>query len=182
VQAPAIPRALQAKVEQVASLIDQAQAPLVLVGNGVIRQQASGAVTAFVEKLNLPTATTFMAKGAVPFSHPLCVGTVGLQAADPAAFGLEDADLVVCVGYDMVEYDPAHWNPQGNKRIVHIDSAPAEVDAHYVLAAGIVGDIADALERIGDVASAKPGGKAERLHANLVQLARHCRPAPRHGS
>ncbi len=89
VQAAAIPLAPQAKVEQIARLIDEASAPLVLVGNGVIRQRASGAVVSFIERLNLPAATTFMAKGAVPASHPLCLGTIGLQARDPAAFGLE---------------------------------------------------------------------------------------------
>jgi acetolactate synthase-1/2/3 large subunit len=156
VQAAAIPLAPQAKVEQVARLVDEAKAPLVMVGNGVIRQRASEAVVAFIERLNLPAVTTFMAKGAVPFSHPLSLGTIGLQARDPAAFGLDGADLVLCIGYDMVEYDPARWNPQRDKLIVHIDSAPAEVDAHYELAAGIVGDIADALERIGNRAETKP--------------------------
>jgi acetolactate synthase I/II/III large subunit len=155
VQAPVIARAPQEKVEQVARLIDEAGAPLVLVGNGVIRQRASEAVVAFIERLKLPAVTTFMAKGAVPASHPLCVGTIGLQARDPAAFGLEAADLVLCVGYDMVEYDPMRWNPRADKRIVHIDSAPAEVDAHYVLAAGIVGDIADAVERIASRAASR---------------------------
>lgn len=165
VQAAAIPLAPQAKVEQVARVIDEARAPLVMVGNGAIRQRASGAVVSFIERLNLPAVTTFMAKGAVPASHPLCLGTIGLQARDPAAFGLQDADLVLCIGYDMVEYDPARWNPRRDKRIVNIDSAPAEVDGHYVLAAGIVGDIADALERIGSLVTPKPES-AKRVQVN----------------
>jgi acetolactate synthase-1/2/3 large subunit len=172
VQAPAIPDAPQAKVEQIARLINAAASPLVLVGNGVIRQRASGAVVKFIERLNLPAATTFMAKGAVPFSHPLSLGPIGLQARDPVAVGLDGADLVLCVGYDMVEYDPARWNPQGDKQIVHIDSAPAEVDAHYMLEAGIVGDIADALGRIANQAAAKPEGTGTLLHSSLVQLLR----------
>ncbi|HKS71042.1 MAG TPA: acetolactate synthase large subunit [Ktedonobacterales bacterium] len=170
VQAPAIPAAPEAKVEQIARLIDAAEAPLVLVGNGVIRQGASEAVVRFIERLNLPAATTFMAKGAVAFSHPLFVGTIGLQARDPVAVGLDGADLVLCIGYDMVEYDPARWNPRGDKRIVHIDSAPAEVDAHYILEAGIAGDIADALSRIAGRASAKREGVAKHLHSSLVQV------------
>ncbi len=169
VQAPEIPRAPQAKVEQIARLIDEAEAPLVLVGNGVVRQRAARAVVEFIERLNLPAATTFMAKGAVPFSHPLCLGAVGLQARDPVAVGLDAADLVLCIGYDMVEYDPARWNPRRDKRIVHIDSAPAEVDAHYILAAGIAGDIADALGRIAERAAPKPDGASRRLHDDLVR-------------
>ncbi|MGZ5093915.1 MAG: acetolactate synthase large subunit [Burkholderiales bacterium] len=173
VQAPEIPHASQTKVDQVARLIDEAQAPLVLLGNGVIRQRASDAVVAFIERLNLPAATTFMAKGAVPYSHPLCLGTIGLQARDPVACGLEDADLVLCIGYDMVEYDPARWNPGRDKRIVHIDSAPAEVDAHYILVAGIMGEIADALDRIAIRAAPKPEGAGKRLHSSLLQLIQH---------
>ena len=165
VQAAATPQAPQAKVEQIARLIDGASAPMVLVGNGVIRQGASAAVVAFIERLNLPAATTFMAKGAVPASHPLCLGTIGLQAKDPAAFGLDSADLVLCIGYDMVEYDPVRWNPKGDKAIVHVDSMAAEVDGHYILAAGIVGDIADALQRVGDIATRKPRGAAPARHS-----------------
>jgi acetolactate synthase-1/2/3 large subunit len=145
---------------------------LVLVGNGVIRQNASRAVVRFIERLNLPAATTFMAKGAVPFSHPLSLGTIGLQARDPVAFGLDAADLVLCVGYDMVEYDPARWNPRRDKQIVHIDSAPAEVDAHYMLEAGIAGDIADALGRIANQAAVKPEGAGKFLHSSLVEVIR----------
>jgi acetolactate synthase-1/2/3 large subunit len=121
-----------------------------------------------------------MAKGAVPFSHPLCLGTIGLQARDPVAFGLDGADLVLCVGYDMVEYDPARWNPARDKSIVHVDSAPAEVDSHYVLAAGIVGDIADALSRIADLATTKLEGGAKRLHSSLVEVVRRGVEAPAH--
>src|SRR5207244_12608455 len=95
VQSAAISDAPRAKVAQIARLIDEAKAPLVLVGNGVIRQGASGAVVAFIERLNLPAATTFMAKGAVPFSHPLCVGTIGLHARDPVASGLDAANPVL---------------------------------------------------------------------------------------
>jgi acetolactate synthase I/II/III large subunit len=171
VQAPAIPRAPRAKVDQIARLIDEAEAPLVLVGNGAIRQRACAAVVAFIERLKLAAVTTFMAKGAVPFSHPLCLGTIGLQARDPVACGLDRADLVLCIGYDMVEYDPARWNPKRAKRIVHIDSAAAEVDAHYVLAAGIVGHMADALNRIANQATPKPQGTGTHLQANLIQIA-----------
>jgi acetolactate synthase-1/2/3 large subunit len=170
VQAAETPRAPQAKVEQIARLIDAAGVPVVLVGNGVIRQRASDAVVAFIEQLNLPAATTFMAKGAVPFSHPLSLGTIGLQARDPAAFGLDRADVVLCIGYDMVEYDPARWNPQRDKQIVHIDSAPAEVDGHYMLAADIVGDIADALERIAQRTTTKLERTGKRLHSSLVRM------------
>ena len=68
------------KVEQAAEIISEARYPIVLAGNGVFRAGASEKLLAFVERLNVPVATTFMAKGAIPFSHPLSLGTVGLQS------------------------------------------------------------------------------------------------------
>ena len=138
VQHPTPPTAAEGKCAQVAEIISNAEAPVVMVGNGIIREQASAALVAFAEKLNLPVATTFMAKGVIPFSHPLCLGTIGLQAHDYVAFGFDKADLVICIGVDMVEYHPRLWNPARDKAIVHIDQSPAEVDAHYILEAGVV--------------------------------------------
>ena len=100
-------------------------------------------------------ANTFMAKGVMPFSNPLSLGTIGLKAHDLPWFAFEKADVVICVGYDMVEYHPDMWNPDGDKTIVHIDALPAEVDEHYILAVGVLGDIASSLR--GDRARrAKP--------------------------
>jgi len=150
VQRPSKPYPTPQKVEQAAKLISESQNPIVLAGNGVIRGSASGELVAFAEKLNIPVATTFMAKGAMPFSHSLSLGTVGIQDMDYVASGFEKADLVISVGYDLVEYSPAKWNPNGDKKIIHIDATPAEVDAHYVLEAGVVGDIVEALNAIAE--------------------------------
>src|SRR5258705_12976434 len=89
-----------------------------------------------------------MGKGSLPETHPLCLGTVGLQEHDYVSCGLDRADVVVCVGYDLVEYAPARWNPRHDKRIVHIDPSPAEVDAAYQVAVGVQGAIAGSLTRI----------------------------------
>lgn len=100
VQSPQLPQPPQQKLEQAAEFINQAQFPILLAGNGVIRAHASEALQRFAEMLNIPVATTFMAKGVIPFSHPLSLGTVGLQAQDYIACGFDRADLVIAVGYD----------------------------------------------------------------------------------
>jgi acetolactate synthase-1/2/3 large subunit len=91
-----------------------------------------------------------MAKGTVPFSHALSLGTVGLQTNDYVSCGFDRADLIVCVGYDIVEYHPELWHKDKSKKILHIDTLPAEVDEHYILEAGVVGDIGAALRAITD--------------------------------
>jgi acetolactate synthase-1/2/3 large subunit len=87
-----------------------------VAGNGVIRASASDSLIAFAERLQIPVATTFMAKGAIPFSHELSLGTVGLKARDWISFGFEKADVVICVGYDMVEYHLSSGIPTATKR------------------------------------------------------------------
>ncbi|MBA3235730.1 MAG: acetolactate synthase large subunit, partial [Chloroflexi bacterium] len=73
---------------------------------------------------------------------------VGLQARDHVMSGFDRADLVISVGYDLVEYGPSRWNPTGDKRIVHIDTQPAEVDVDYQPSVELVGDIDGSLRRL----------------------------------
>ena len=73
---------------------------------------------------------------------------VGLQARDHVLSGFDRADLVICVGYDAVEYAPDRWNPERTKRILAIDTQPAEVDASYQPEVELVGDIGGSLERL----------------------------------
>jgi acetolactate synthase-1/2/3 large subunit len=137
-----------AKVAQAAGVIGSAKAPVILAGNGVIRQGAADALVSFAEALRIPVANTFMAKGVMPFSNPLSLGTIGLKARDLPWFAFERADVVICIGYDMVEYHPDMWNPHKDKRIVHVDALPAEVDAHYRVTVGALGEIGSTLRAI----------------------------------
>jgi len=136
------------KVDEAARLITAAKAPIILAGNGVIRQGAADALVTFAEVLRIPVANTFMAKGVMPFTNELSLGTIGLKARDLPWFAFEKADVIICVGYDMVEYHPDMWNPAGDKTIIHIDALPAEVDEHYIVAVGVLGDIPTSLRAI----------------------------------
>ena len=157
------------KIAQAAELIRQARRPLILAGNGVIRAGAADALRALAERLGAPVATTFMAKGAIPFSHPLCLGAVGLQARDYVACGFDRADLILCVGYDMVEYPPRLWNAARTATLVHLDSTPAEVDEHYPVACGLVGDIGASLEALTDMVPAREPHEIGSLRKRIVR-------------
>ena len=168
VQAPNPPQPPVEKIQQAADVISNAKYPIVMAGNGVIRNNASDQLVAFAEKLNIPVATTFMAKGAMPFSHDLSLGTVGLQAKDYVACGFEKSDVIVCVGFDMVEFHPHTWHKYKDKKIIHVDMSPAEVDEHYILEAGVIGDIKSALEEIGKIAKPHVGKLTRELRETIV--------------
>ena len=165
VQRAEIPTPPPKKIRQAAAIINDARFPLIMAGNGVIRARAAERLALFAERLNIPIATTFMAKGAIPFSHPLSLGAVGLQAADYISCGFDRADVILCIGYDLVEYHPHLWHKDPSRKIVHIDASPAEVDEHYIVECGVVGDIRAALSAIAEIA--KP--RAEYLAASLRQ-------------
>lgn len=135
-------------IQQAAIAISQSTNPLILVGNGAIRAQASESLIQFATELNIPVVNTFMGKGVIPYTHPLALWTFGLQQRDFITCGIERADLIIAVGYDLVEYSPKKWNPDGELPILHINATPAEIDSSYIPRAEVVGDIADSLKEI----------------------------------
>ena len=74
-----------------------------------------------------------------------CLYTIGLQAKDFTYLAIEAADVIITLGFDMVEYHPRLWNPDGDKTIVHADFLPAEIDENYHPEYEIVGDLAHTL-------------------------------------
>jgi acetolactate synthase-1/2/3 large subunit len=133
-----------------AELICGARHPIVLAGNGVLRARAAAALREFSRATGIPVAMTFMGKGAVDETGALALGTVGLQERDYALAGFDDADVVIAVGYDLVEHAPAHWNPSRDKTIVVIDSVPAEIDGYFTPAVELLGDLYHVLLRLAE--------------------------------
>ena len=137
-------------VRRAVELIAEAKRPLILAGNGAIRKRAARQLRRFAHKTGIGVVNTFMGKGAVPMSDPHCLFTMGLQSRDYINIALDDADLVISVGYDLVEYAPSFWNHDRSTRIIHIDFEPAEIDSHYPVVLDIQADIADALWQINE--------------------------------
>ncbi len=106
-----------------------------------------------------------MGKGAIDDRDHLSLMAVGLQARDHVLTGFDRADLVICVGYDPVEYAPLRWNPDTSKRIVSIDTQPAEVDANFRPLVELVGNIDGSLERLLAAVATRPA--ADQLEGHL---------------
>ena len=132
-------------VDRAFDLISAAKRPIIIAGNGCIRRRASGQLRQFCEQTGIGVISTFMAKGAVDLDADYCLYTVGLGSKDRVNLAIDDADLVITLGFDMVEYHPALWNPDGSKTIVHADFLPAEIDANYLPEVELIGDLAHTL-------------------------------------
>jgi acetolactate synthase-1/2/3 large subunit len=126
-------------------ILKSAKRPVILAGNGCIRKRASKQLREFCEKTGIGVISTFMAKGCVDMDADYCLYTIGLQARDLVACVIDEADVVLALGYDMVEYHPHLWNAKGNKHIIHADFLPAEIDEDYHPETEIVGDLAHTL-------------------------------------
>lgn len=157
-QQPKAPEPLLSQIRRAAEYVNAARFPIVLAGNGVVRGRASAALRNFVSKTRIPCANTFMAKGVLPYNDPHSLLAVGLQAHDVVNCGFDRADVVIAVGYDLAEYPPACWNPNRDKRIIHVDRLPAEVDGHYQLACGIEADITLTLNELADQVTPRDNG------------------------
>jgi acetolactate synthase-1/2/3 large subunit len=131
-----------------ADIVRAAAHPIVLAGNGVARTGAAAALREFARSTGIGVAETFMGKGLLDYEDPRALGTVGLQSRDYALAGFEDADVVICVGYDLVEHSPANWNPRRDKRIVCIDTVPPEIDENFITEVDLVGDLYHILSRL----------------------------------
>lgn len=134
-------------IEEGLELIAKAKRPIILAGNGCIRTRASANLRQFCSLTNIGAMCTFMAKGCVDMDAEYCLYTIGLGARDRIACAIEASDLVISLGFDMVEYHPKLWNPDGKKSILHVDFLPAEIDQHYHPDLELVGDLAHTLER-----------------------------------
>jgi acetolactate synthase-1/2/3 large subunit len=161
---PVKPEPSARELLKAADLIRNAINPVALCGNGVIRAGAAPALREFSRATGIAVAETFMGKGALDYQDPRALGTVGLSSRDYALAGFEDADVVIAMGYDLVEHAPKHWNPRRDKKIVVVDSEPAEIDEFFTPEVELVGDIYHVITRLAEECRDVPhSGGSQRL-------------------
>jgi acetolactate synthase I/II/III large subunit len=136
------------QVARAVDILREAKRPVLLAGHGAARGDATAALIRFSEEFGIPVANTFHGKGVMPDDHPNSIGTLGFMRHDYVNFGFDNADVVIAVGYELQEFDPVRINPQADKKIIHIHRFPAEVDAHYSVDVGIIGDISASLDAV----------------------------------
>jgi acetolactate synthase-1/2/3 large subunit len=142
-----------------ADRIRSARRPVIIAGNGCVRKRASGHLRTLVEMTGIGVLNTFMAKGAIDHESPQCLYTIGLGSKDIGTCAIDASDLVIAIGFDMVEYHPKLWNPDGDKSIIHIDFIPAEIDHSFHPEIELIGDVAYSLAALVQQFSDNPAQK-----------------------
>src|SRR6478736_7269318 len=166
---PVSPEPAARELLKAADLIRGSISPVVLAGNGAVRARAAPALREFCRATGIAVAETFMGKGLVDAYDAHALGTVGLHTRDYEMAGFEDADLVIAIGYDLVEHSPEHWNPRGDKKIVVIDSVAAEIDQYFVPDVELIGDIAHVLPRLAAACTrSQTTAGTSRLHEVVI--------------
>lgn len=152
--------------------IEDAKQPVLFLGLEASRPRNTQAIRAFLKRHPIATVMSYEAAGTISrdLVH-LFAGRVGLFSNQPGDRLLEAADLVITVGFDPVEYDPAAWNGSNVLKIVHIDEIPPQIDQCYRPAVELLGDIADTFQELKG--RLKPWNEipradvVQKLHAEL---------------
>ena len=146
-------------VNEAIELIISAKNPIILAGNGTIRKRASHRLRTLIKNLGVGVINTFMGKGSVSSNDEHSLFTIGLGSGDYNNLAIDESDLDIAIGYDLVEYSPSAWNriEKGQKNVIHIDYTPAEVDRNYLPNVEIISDLAGALYQLNKALIEKVG-------------------------
>lgn len=138
-------------LDEAAEILRSAKLPVILAGTRAACNAGVAALRGLLHRTDLPVVETFQAAGAVSreLEHHF-LGRVGLFRNQPGDVLLHQADVVLAIGYDAVEYDPRLWNTDDSRTIVAIDEAEVDVDDRYRPALELRGDITTTIEALAD--------------------------------
>jgi acetolactate synthase-1/2/3 large subunit len=171
-------------VARAAELINASRYPLIMLSSGANRNLITKELVPFIEKTKLHAVHTQMGKGVLSDATEYSLYAAGIHRHDYVNCGIDRADLIITIGYNIVEYPPYVWNRNLDKKIVHIDFAEAELDKYYNPNIEVVGDVSLALRMLGEKIAPNKNGEVFRairafLNKKLsVQFERKFPPTP----
>ena len=152
------PKAVRAAVKR----IEAAKAPILVIGAGANRKLTGKMLLEFVEKTGISFLTTQLGKGVIDETHPKFLGCAALSAGDFVHRAVEDADLIVNIGHDVIE-KPPFFMKAGGAEVIHVSTRTAEVDPVYFPQIEVIGDIANAIWQMKEEIVPNPGWNCERM-------------------
>jgi acetolactate synthase-1/2/3 large subunit len=160
-------------IAKAADLLENAKSPVILFGEEASRPSHREAINAFLRKFPIPSINTYQAAGVVEQENMNCFyGRAGLFKNQPADRVLDQSDLIVCVGYNPVEYDPEIWNADMDKNILHIDYGQANVHSQYRPLCELMGDLGINLTLLMDACKAVKSVSFPEIQEDLFSIVR----------
>jgi len=135
-------------VKEVAAMISEAKNPLIIVSSGANRKEITKELEDFAEKTGIYLVHTQIGKGVVPDDCIFSLFATGIHARDYVNCGIDGADLIITVGYNIAEYPPYLWNGKLNKKIVNIDFVESEPDRYFNPTVEVIGDVASSIREL----------------------------------
>ncbi|HII02560.1 TPA: acetolactate synthase large subunit [Methanosarcinaceae archaeon] len=135
-------------VVKAVSMIREAKNPLIIVSSGANRKAVTEELECFANKTGIYLVHTQMGKGVVPDDCPCSLFATGIHTHDYVNCGIDEADLIITVGYDIVEYPPYLWNKNLDKKIINIDFVESVPDRYFNPDLEVIGDIAFSVREI----------------------------------
>lgn len=142
-------RALPSEFQRALDLIHSAKRPIILAGHGIMMSGARQQVLEFAERTQTPIAMTLLGLGAIPASHPLNLGMMGMHGEAWVNQAIQQADLLLAFGMRFDDRVTGNLKTYAlNARKIHIDIDPSEINKNVRVDVGIVGDLRDTLNEI----------------------------------
>lgn len=168
------PKPLEKELENMKKVLQGYKKPLLAVGLSAARLRLQKNILRVVEKHNLPVVLTPMAKGIVPESHPNYIGVVFHALSHMLNPIVNQADLIIGIGYDPVEFNYEDWMPEAP--LLHIDTVKADVDNSIKVIGDVVGDLKYSIKELLTLEPAGNDWNLEEVKKNKEQLFSALRP------
>ncbi len=169
------PNADAKSIAQAIEALHAAKAPVLVIGAGANRKLTGKMLSEFVEKSGIPFLTTQLGKGVIDERHPKFLGCAALSAGDFVHRAVEDADLIVNVGHDVIE-KPPFFMREGGTPVIHVSTKTAEVDPVYFPTIEVIGDIANAIWQMKEAITPNPSWNFDHMLAYRAAEVAHTAP------
>ncbi len=166
-------------VEEAAKILLEAEKPVILAGGGVISSNVCQELLALAEYLNIPVATTLMAKGCIPEDHPLALGMIGMHGTPYGNRTLSEADIIFAVGCRFSDRSiSGEINFNKKTRIIHLDIDASEIGKNVDATVALLGDAKEALTKILERVKEKSEPKKSSEWLEYVEKLKQIHPLP----
>ncbi len=170
------PTADAKSIHQAVHAMENARAPVLVIGAGANRKMTGKMLLEFVETTGIPFLTTQLGKGVIDERHPRFLGCAALSAGDFVHRAIEDSDCIINLGHDVIEKPPFFMRESDGPKVIHVSTKTAEVDPVYFPHIEVIGDIANAVWQMKEAITPSPSWDFDHMLAYRRAELEHTAP------